>query len=76
MLGELITLNTDLRQSTKELQRQLAIEIEDLRQEAMHIQSKVIPAMERVRAVADALEQVIPDDLWTLPTYSEMLFIR
>jgi glutamine synthetase len=29
-----------------------------------------------VRAAGDALERVVADDLWPLPKYSEMLFIR
>jgi glutamine synthetase len=36
----------------------------------------VIPAMEAVRTVADQLERVVADDLWPLPKYSEMLFIK
>jgi glutamine synthetase len=32
--------------------------------------------MNRVRAAADALEGEIADDLWPLPTYEEMLFIK
>jgi glutamine synthetase len=32
--------------------------------------------MTRARAASDALERIIPDDLWPLPTYSEMLFVR
>ncbi|MFI4861611.1 MAG: glutamine synthetase III [Phycisphaerales bacterium JB063] len=36
----------------------------------------VKPAMDAVRAVADELEQVVADDLWPLPTYQEMLFIK
>jgi len=32
--------------------------------------------MGEVRAVADALEAVVADDLWSLPSYQEMLFIR
>ncbi len=32
--------------------------------------------MEKVRADADALEGEIADDLWPLPTYEEMLFIK
>jgi glutamine synthetase len=32
--------------------------------------------MERVRAAADKLEKIVPDDLWPLPKYAEMLFIR
>jgi len=37
---------------------------------------KVLPAMLEVRAAADALEAVVPDSLWPLPTYQEMLFIK
>ncbi len=29
-----------------------------------------------VRAAADALEGLIADDQWPLPTYQEMLFVR
>jgi len=34
----------------------------------------VLPAMERVRAACDMLERCVPDDLWPLPTYTQMLF--
>jgi glutamine synthetase len=44
--------------------------------EAHYVQETVLPAMERVRAVADRLEKVVPDDLWPLPKYSEILFIK
>jgi glutamine synthetase len=36
----------------------------------------VVPAMDDVREVADRLEGIVPDDLWPLPKYSEMLFIK
>jgi glutamine synthetase len=36
----------------------------------------IIPAMRAVRATCDKLEKVVPDDLWPLPTYREMLFIK
>ena len=36
----------------------------------------VIPAMEATRAAADKLEKVVADDLWPLPKYSEILFIK
>jgi glutamine synthetase len=32
--------------------------------------------MAAVRQAGDALERVVADDLWPLPKYSEMLFIR
>ena len=31
--------------------------------------------MTAVRTAADALEAMVADDLWPLPTYQEMLFI-
>ena len=38
--------------------------------------SNVLPAMLKVREVVDKLETIVADDLWPLPTYQELLFIR
>lgn len=43
---------------------------------SFYMRDEVIPAMEAVRAVADRLEGIVADDLWPLPKYSEMLFIK
>jgi glutamine synthetase len=43
---------------------------------AAYMHDKVIPAMDDVRDVADRLEGLVADDLWPLPKYSEMLFIK
>jgi glutamine synthetase len=43
---------------------------------AEYIRDTTIPAMEAVRATADKLEKVVADDLWPLPKYSEILFIK
>ena len=43
--------------------------------EAAYLRDAVIPAMAAVRSAADALEEVVADDLWALPTYQEMLYI-
>jgi glutamine synthetase len=43
---------------------------------AIHARDKQLAAMARVREAADKLEKVVPDDLWPLPKYAEMLFIR
>jgi glutamine synthetase len=40
------------------------------------MRDNVIPAMDAVREVADRLEKIVADDLWPLPKYSEMLFIK
>lgn len=44
--------------------------------EAVYKTKKILPAMLAVREVADALEGVVADDLWPLPSYQEMLFIK
>jgi len=36
----------------------------------------VLPAMLKVRTTADELEGIVADDVWPLPTYQEMLFIK
>ncbi len=43
---------------------------------ATYMRDTVIPAMAAVRDVADRLERIVADDLWPLPKYSEMLFIK
>ncbi len=43
---------------------------------AIHARDKQIAGIERVREAADKLEKIVPDDLWPLPKYAEMLFIR
>ncbi len=47
-----------------------------LLEEAQYYCSDVVPAVLAVRKVADELECTVADDLWPLPTYQEMLFIK
>jgi glutamine synthetase len=43
---------------------------------AHYFRDTVIPAMTAVRELADRLEKLVADDLWPLPKYSEVLFIK
>ena len=43
---------------------------------ARYIRDSVLPEMDGVREVADRLEKIVCDDLWPLPKYSEILFIK
>jgi glutamine synthetase len=45
-------------------------------EKAHHMYAKVIPAMNLVRAACDRLERSIPERLWSLPSYREMLWIK
>ena len=44
-------------------------------EEAEYAGSTLVPAMAAVRSAADALEGIVADDLWPLPSYQEMLNI-
>jgi glutamine synthetase len=43
---------------------------------AKYAHESVIPAMSEVRSAGDKLEGLVASDLWPLPTYQEMLFIK
>jgi len=43
---------------------------------ATYMRDTVYPAMVEVRETADRLERIVADDLWPLPKYEEMLFIK
>ena len=49
---------------------------DEVSSKVIHMRDNVIPAMNAVRDVADRMEKVIPDDLWPLPTYRDMLFVK
>lgn len=49
---------------------------DDLLEHAHYMHDVVFPAMGAVREVADRLEKEVADDLWPLPKYSEILFIK
>jgi glutamine synthetase len=43
---------------------------------AKHIKESVVSKMAELRVLGDKLETLVADDLWPLPTYREMLFIK
>jgi glutamine synthetase len=47
----------------------------EILEEAKHVMSEDLAAMNAVREAADLLETLVADDLWPLATYQEMLFI-
>ncbi|HEY3969370.1 MAG TPA: glutamine synthetase III [Planctomycetaceae bacterium] len=66
-----------LQDSTATLETVLAKhDFTDMAAEARHFCDVVLPAMSDVRGFADSLEGYVADDLWPLPTYQEMLFIK
>ena len=56
--------------------RVIANHIENQRERAIAFHDTVVPIMEEIRKHVDELEMWIDDQLWTLPKYRELLFIR
>ncbi len=52
-----------------------AEEIEDLEKKAKFVADNIVDLLNDVRVPIDALEKIVPDNVWPLPKYSEMLFI-
>lgn len=56
--------------------RKVANKIESEREKAIAYHDTVAPKMEEIRYHIDKLELIVADELWTLPKYRELLFIR
>ncbi len=56
--------------------RKSANRLGNQREKAMMYQDTVVPLFEKIRYHIDKLELYVDDELWTLPKYRELLFIR
>ena len=56
--------------------RKVANKIESEHLKAIAYHDTVAPKMEEIRYQIDKLELIVADELWTLPKYRELLFIR
>jgi len=45
-------------------------------QHAKYMRDKVVPAMAKLRTIGDDIEVLTPHEIWPLPTYREMLFVK
>jgi glutamine synthetase len=76
-LDEIVKLTDEAKIRVDKLQSLLEHEGNgDPQKHAKYFRDKVIPAMDALRETGDALESVTPHDIWPLPTYREMLFVK
>jgi glutamine synthetase len=76
-LTDLVKMIDDFKTRTDDLAK--ALEHADNgspEKHAKHYRDAVVPRMASLRESGDVLETVIPHELWPLPTYREMLFIK
>lgn len=75
-LEKVTDLINKLTVAVDELASLKEVEVDDPIAQARHEADNVLPKMAEVRCYVDELEGYVPDDVWPLPTYQEMLFIR
>ena len=56
--------------------RKVANKIECEREKAIAYCETVVPFLEEIRYHIDKLELMVDNEMWTLPKYRELLFIR
>jgi glutamine synthetase len=77
VLDRVVRLTEELRRRTDKLQRGLEHESDGTAEKhARHYRDAVVPAMAALRETGDALECIVPHEIWPLATYREMLFIK
>ncbi len=76
-LDQVCRLTDACRSNVETLQKLLEHDASpDAEKHARYFRDRVIPAMQALREAGDGLEAIVPHDLWPLPTYREMLFIK
>ena len=56
--------------------RKVANRIDNVREKAIAYHDTIAPMLEQIRYHIDKLELIVDDQMWTLPKYRELLFIR
>jgi len=75
-LGEFVNLVTRFQEALAKLEKATAHHDDDPVKHATWIRDRVRPAMAELRGYADAIESQVGGDLWPLPTYRELLFLK
>jgi glutamine synthetase len=75
-LMHLVKLIDSFRAQTDKLESALEHQSANAEKHAKYMRDTVVPAMARLRELGDLIELMVPHELWPLPTYREMLFVK
>ncbi|HUL71484.1 MAG TPA: hypothetical protein VLT86_00170, partial [Vicinamibacterales bacterium] len=76
VLDRITGLVDELRARTEKLAKALDHHALNVEKHAKFMRDTVVPAMTALRESGDQIELLIPHEMWPLPTYREMLFIK
>lgn len=70
--------NAELKKLTEAVlkAKEQALNLQDEKEKARFFCDKVKPYMDEIRSHVDSLEMMIDDEMWPLPKYREMMFLR
>ena len=76
LLDKVVKMVDEFKKRTDKLEAALNHLTGTPEKHAKHYRDAVVPAMVALRETSDALENTVPHELWPLPTYREMLFVK
>ncbi len=76
LVSKAADLNQQLLQKCGALEEALQNPPHDVHGHLRHCADTLMPLLGQLREAADGLEGIVADDLWPLPTYGELLFLR
>ena len=76
VLAQIVKLTDAFRAQTEKLAAALEHGGGAAEQHAKYMRDTIVPAMVKLRDLGDQIEVIVPHELWPLPTYREMLFVK
>ena len=76
VLAQIVKLADAFRAQTEKLAGALEHGGGAAEKHAKYMRDTIVPAMVKLRDLGDQIEVIVPHELWPLPTYREMLFVK
>jgi glutamine synthetase len=75
-LTQIVKLTDAFRVQNEKLAAALEHSSASAEKHAKYMRDTIVPAMTRLRDIGDQIEVLVPHEIWPLPTYREMLFVK
>jgi len=78
IIKDIATHTSEARELAIEMEKECdaILDMKSQRERAVAFHDRIVPYLQKVREHVDALEMIVDDDMWPLPKYRELLFIR
>ena len=76
LLAQIVKLTDAFRVQTDGWRAALDHNSASSEKHAKYMRDTIVPAMAKLRDLGDQIEVLVPHEIWPLPTYREMLFVK